>query len=88
MDSARYEQFGGEETFAKLTKLFYQGVAQDPILKPMYPEEDLGPAERRLKLFLQQYWVGQTPTSKNAVIHDFACVTMSSKSTQRLGMPG
>lgn len=58
MDSARYEQFGGEETFAKLTKLFYQGVAQDPILKPMYPEEDLGPAERRLKLFLQQYWGG------------------------------
>lgn len=58
MDSARYEQFGGEETFAKLTKLFYLGVAQDPILKPMYPEEDLGPAERRLKLFLQQYWGG------------------------------
>jgi hemoglobin len=24
----------------------------------MYPEEDLGPAERRLKLFLEQYWGG------------------------------
>ena len=33
-------------------------MAQDPILKPMYPEEDLGPAERRLKLFLEQYWGG------------------------------
>ncbi len=58
MDSTRYEQFGGEQTFAKLAKLFYQGVSQDPILKPMYPEEDLGPAERRLKLFLEQYWGG------------------------------
>lgn len=58
MDSTRYEQFGGEETFAKLAKLFYQGVSQDAILKPMYPEEDLGPAERRLKLFLEQYWGG------------------------------
>ena len=58
MDSTRYEQFGGEETFANLAKLFYQGVSQDPILKPMYPEEDLGPAERRLKLFLEQYWGG------------------------------
>ena len=58
MDSTRYEQFGGEQTFAKLSKLFYQGVSQDPILKPMYPEEDLGPAERRLKLFLEQYWGG------------------------------
>ena len=58
MDSTRYEQFGGEQTFAKLAKLFYQGVSQDPILRPMYPEEDLGPAERRLKLFLEQYWGG------------------------------
>ncbi len=58
MDSTRYEQFGGEQTFAKLAKLFYQGVSQDPILKPMYPEEDLGPAQRRLKLFLEQYWGG------------------------------
>lgn len=58
MDSSRYQQFGGEETFAKLAKLFYQGVAKDPLLKPMYPEEDLAPAERRLKLFLEQYWGG------------------------------
>ncbi len=53
-----FDQVGGEETFAKLTKYFYEGVALDPILKPMYPEEDLGPAERRLNLFLQQYWGG------------------------------
>ena len=48
----------GEESFAKLTHVFYEQVSQDPILKPMYPEEDLGPAERRLRMFLEQYWGG------------------------------
>lgn len=48
----------GHEGFAELTRVFYQGVSQDPLLKPMYPEEDLGPAERRLRLFLEQYWGG------------------------------
>ena len=53
-----YEQVGGQETFEKLAKYFYEGVSQDPILKPMYPEEDLAPAQRRLRLFLEQYWGG------------------------------
>jgi hemoglobin len=48
----------GPAAFDQLAKVFYEGVAQDPLLKPMYPEEDLGPAERRLKLFLEQYWGG------------------------------
>ncbi|MGW8882786.1 globin domain-containing protein, partial [Streptomyces mirabilis] len=37
-----YEQVGGEETFRRLVHRFYQGVAEDPLLRPMYPEEDLG----------------------------------------------
>ncbi|MFF8311246.1 globin [Streptomyces lydicus] len=53
-----YEQVGGEETFRRLVHRFYQGVAEDPLLRPMYPEEDLGPAEERLALFLMQYWGG------------------------------
>lgn len=53
-----YEQVGGEETFRKLVRRFYEGVAQDPVLRPMYPEDDLGPAEERLRLFLMQYWGG------------------------------
>lgn len=53
-----YEQVGGEETFRRLVRRFYQGVAQDPLLRPMYPEEDLGPAEERLTLFFIQYWGG------------------------------
>lgn len=53
-----YEQVGGEETFRRLVHRFYEGVAEDPVLRPMYPEEDLGPAEDRLALFLMQYWGG------------------------------
>ncbi|MFG2225225.1 globin [Streptomyces sp. NPDC048644] len=53
-----YEQVGGEDTFRRLVHRFYQGVADDPLLRPMYPEEDLGPAEERLALFLMQYWGG------------------------------
>src|SRR3954467_8843746 len=60
-----YEQVGGEETFRRLVHRFYEGVAQDPVLRPMYPEEDLGPAEERLALFLMQYWGGPTTYSDN-----------------------
>ncbi|WP_353814268.1 globin [Agromyces sp. SYSU T00266] len=55
-----YDQVGGHETFARLVHEFYRGVAGDPVLKPMYPEEDLGPAEERLLMFLEQYWGGPT----------------------------
>jgi hemoglobin len=53
-----YEQVGGEPTFRRLVAAFYRGVAADPLLRPMYPEQDLGPAEERLTLFLMQYWGG------------------------------
>jgi hemoglobin len=53
-----FEAVGGEETFRRLVHRFYEGVATDPVLRPLYPEEDLGPAEERLRLFLIQYWGG------------------------------
>ncbi|EFF91079.1 MULTISPECIES: globin [unclassified Streptomyces] len=59
-----YEQVGGEETFRRLVHRFYEGVAGDPELRAMYPEEDLGPAEERLRLFLMQYWGGPTTYSQ------------------------
>jgi hemoglobin len=59
-----YEQVGGEDTFRRLVHRFYEGVAADPLLRPMYPEEDLGPAEERLTLFLIQYWGGPTTYSQ------------------------
>ncbi|VXB26430.1 Hemoglobin-like protein HbO [Citricoccus sp. K5] len=53
-----YEQVGGHETFVKLARVFYEQVAADPEFRAMYPEEDLGPAEERLRMFLEQYWGG------------------------------
>ncbi len=53
-----YERVGGHETFAKMVRAFYEGVANDPPLRALYPEEDLGPAEERLLLFFIQYWGG------------------------------
>ncbi len=53
-----YEAVGGAETFQRLVHRFYAEVAADEILRPLYPEEDLGPAERRLRMFLEQYWGG------------------------------
>jgi hemoglobin len=53
-----YEAVGGEETFRRLVARFYQGVAGDPVLRAVYPEEDLADAEERLRLFLIQYWGG------------------------------
>jgi hemoglobin len=55
-----YDEVGGHETFAKIVSVFYREVALDPVLKPMYPEDDLGPAEQRLLMFLEQYWGGPT----------------------------
>ncbi|WP_295828671.1 globin [uncultured Microbacterium sp.] len=55
-----YDQVGGMDTFRRLVDAFYRGVASDEVLKPMYPEEDLGPAAERLTLFLAQYWGGPT----------------------------
>ncbi|HEY8372301.1 MAG TPA: globin [Pseudonocardiaceae bacterium] len=53
-----YQAVGGEETFRRIVSRFYAEVAKDELLRPMYPEEDLGPAEERLRLFLMQYWGG------------------------------
>ncbi len=53
-----YEAVGGEETFRRLVSRFYQEVAGDPQLRPVYPSKDLGPAEEHLRLFLIQYWGG------------------------------
>ena len=53
-----YEAVGGEPTFLALVDRFYAGVAEDPLLRPMYPEEDLTGAKHRLATFLAQYWGG------------------------------
>jgi hemoglobin len=53
-----YELAGGEAAFRTLVQRFYAGVAADPVLRRVYPEEDLSGATERLTLFLIQYWGG------------------------------
>jgi hemoglobin len=53
-----YELAGGERTFRLLVERFYGRVAQDELLRAVYPEEDLSGATERLSLFLIQYWGG------------------------------
>ncbi len=59
-----YDEVGGHRTFARLVHRFYEGVAADPELRALYPEPDLGPAEERLRMFLEQYWGGPTTYSE------------------------
>ncbi len=59
-----YDAVGGTATFRKLVDAFYAGVAHDPLLRPMYPEEDLAPAAERLRTFLEQYWGGPSTYSE------------------------
>jgi hemoglobin len=60
-----YEAVGGEKTFHGIVARFYAEVAADEVLRPLYPEVDLGPAEERLRLFLMQYWGGPHTYSDN-----------------------
>ena len=59
-----YEEVGGFETFRTIVTRFYEGVASDEVLRPLYPEEDLAPAAERFMLFLVQYWGGPTTYSE------------------------
>ena len=53
-----YEQMGGRKTFENLVSHFYALVATDPVLRPMYPDDDFKGAAERLLMFLEQYWGG------------------------------
>jgi hemoglobin len=59
MDGATFfDAVGGHPTFQRLIDAFYARVASDPVLRPIYPEDELGPAAERLRMFLEQYWGG------------------------------
>ena len=59
-----FEEVGGSQFFDQLVDRFYEGVATDDVLLPLYPEQsDLSGAKERLTLFLQQYWGGPTTYS-------------------------
>jgi hemoglobin len=59
-----FEEVGGSQFFDRLVDRFYEGVATDDVLLPLYPEQsDLSGAKERLTLFLPQYWGGPTTYS-------------------------
>lgn len=59
-----YAAVGGEPTFRFIVARFYEQVATDDVLLPMYPEDDLEGAQTRLRMFLEQYWGGPTTYSQ------------------------
>jgi hemoglobin len=62
--STFYDEIGGYDTIHTIVSTFYEHVAADELLRALYPEEDLGPAEERFTLFLCQYWGGPTTYSE------------------------
>ncbi|MDP3714530.1 MAG: globin [Mycobacteriales bacterium] len=58
MSESLFDRVGGEPVFRRVVDRFYDAVALDPVLRPLYPEQDLGPARDRLRMFLVQYWGG------------------------------
>lgn len=63
VEGTLYEAVGGEDFFVRLVDAFYSRVAEDPDLRPLYPEEELSGANERLRLFLIQYWGGPSTYS-------------------------
>ena len=59
-----YEAVGGEPFFTRLVDAFYREVEADPQVRAIYPEDDLGPANLRLRMFLEQYWGGPATYSE------------------------
>ncbi len=64
LNKSVYELAGGEDAFRRLVSRFYVRVADDPVLRAVYPEEDLSAATERLTLFLIQYWGGPATYSE------------------------
>lgn len=62
MEASVYEAVGGLPFFVDLVDGFYAGVAQDALLRHLYPE-DLTEPKRHLAGFLAQYWDGPSTYS-------------------------
>jgi hemoglobin len=56
-DSSLYDRVGGEAWFVDLVDRFYDLVENDPVLRPLYPEDLTGPREH-LAGFLAERWGG------------------------------
>jgi hemoglobin len=58
MTDTFFDRVGGHDTFDRLVRRFYVGIKDDPLLRPMYPDDNLDGAVWRLTAFLEQYWGG------------------------------
>lgn len=58
-----YDAVGGTPWFEALIDRFYAGVAADPLLRPLYPD-DLTDSKDHMVKFLVQYWGGPTTYSE------------------------
>ncbi len=57
LNTTLYDRVGGKAFFVALIERFYEGVASDTVLRPLYPQ-DLEPSSAHLAAFLAQYWGG------------------------------
>ena len=58
-----FERVDGVDFFVRLVDRFYARVVVDPVLMPLYPEDDIDGAKVRLAYFLAQFWGGPTTFS-------------------------
>jgi hemoglobin len=58
-----YEFVGGGQWFVDLVDRFYEGVAEDELLRPLYPN-DLTESRAHMSGFLIQYWGGPATYSE------------------------
>ena len=56
-ETTLHDRVGGGAFFVALVDRFYEAVAVDPVLRPLYPA-DLEPGKAHLAAFLAQYWGG------------------------------
>lgn len=57
-EASFFDAVGGHDTFEALVSGFYARVPHDPVLRPLYPENEWKDAAHRLLMFLEQYWGG------------------------------
>jgi len=63
-----YEEIGGKAAFYRLTDAFYDRVAADPVLRPLFPP-DMGPGKRRLAHFMVESLGGPPLWSQERRFH-------------------
>lgn len=59
-----HSEVGGDEPFVRLVDAFYAGIENEPLIRPMYPQ-DMTKAKEHLALFLIQRFGGHQQYSES-----------------------